>query len=53
MHSQLSKIFTDFTEFVNMAHIRELYENAGFNIKTFETLPLYGGIQEIIVVKKS
>jgi ubiquinone/menaquinone biosynthesis C-methylase UbiE len=53
MHSQLSKIFTDFTEFVDMAHIRELYENAGFNIKTFETLPLYGGIQEIIVVKKS
>ncbi|MFX1465900.1 MAG: class I SAM-dependent methyltransferase [Promethearchaeota archaeon] len=52
MHSQLSKIFTDFTEFVDMTHIRELYENAGFNLKTFETLPLYGGIQEIIVVKK-
>jgi len=52
MHSQLSKIFSFFTEFIDMNHITELYENAGFNIKTFETLPLYGGIQEIIVVKK-
>ncbi len=53
IHSQLSKIFTDYTELIDMAHIRELYENTGFNVvKTFETLPLYGGIQEIIVVKK-
>jgi ubiquinone/menaquinone biosynthesis C-methylase UbiE len=53
LQSQLSKIFTDFTEFVDMTHIRELYENAGFDMKTFETLPLYGGgVQEIVVVKK-
>ena len=52
LHSQLSKIFTDFTEFVDMEYIRELYENAGFNMKTFETLPLYSGIQEVVVVKK-
>jgi ubiquinone/menaquinone biosynthesis C-methylase UbiE len=52
MHSQLSKIFTNFTGFVDMAHIRELYEKVGFDMKTFETLPLYDGISEIAVVKK-
>ena len=52
LYSQLAKIFTDFTGWTDMAHIRELYKNVGFNMKTFETLPLYGGIQEIVVVKK-
>jgi len=52
LHSISGKLFTDFTKNVDMAYIREIFENVGFDMKTFETLPLYGGIQEIIVVKK-